>query len=285
MRSSRPGLLIRVPVLLPLVALLALSACGGRKGTGTRPDAKIGEAPVSHVELVVLGLSHADALAFIKELTAKGDIQNMVIKSEDKNTVVFELDVLGCECELPGKVAQIPYPGFRYQGRFTRIQYTAFDNKPPTLTFVHPEADNKVLNEKEPFITVEVPDTDVASVTINGIAAERYRGNVFRAKVKLQEGVNTVVATATDRSGNETRQQLHVGVDTTAPTLNAQLKVLVEGDVEPGASVLVDGKEAQVDNAGHYKAEVPVRKGQKQIEVIAIDKNGNKTVTDKQLGE
>jgi hypothetical protein len=65
----------------------------------------------------------------------------------------------------------------------------------------------------------------------------------------------------------------------------AQLKLLVEGHVEPGSSVLIDGMEVPVDASGNYRAEVPVRKGQRSVEIVAIDQSGNKTVTVKTLGE
>ena len=48
--------------------------------------------------------------------------------------------------------------------------------------------------------------------------------------------------------------------------------------------MLIDGIEIPVDGDGRYKAEVPVRKGQRAVEIIAIDKNGNKTVTRKDIG-
>ena len=76
-----------------------------------------------------------------------------------------------------------------------------------------------------------------------------------------------------------------VTVDTTAPALQAQIKLVVEGQVEAGSSVLIDGVEVSVDASGRYRAEVPVRKGQKKVEIVAIDQSGNKSVTVKTFGE
>jgi len=93
------------------------------------------------------------------------------------------------------------------------------------------------------------------------------------------------MATARDKSGNETTAQVAVTIDTTAPALQAQIKLLIEGTVEPGSSVLINGLEIPVDSNGSYRAEVPVIKGQRKIEIIAIDKSGNKAVTIRQLGD
>lgn len=49
--------------------------------------------------------------------------------------------------------------------------------------------------------------------------------------------------------------------------------------------VLIDGVEVSVNAAGDYRAEVPVRKGQRKVEIVAIDQSGNKSVTTKTIGE
>ena len=142
-----------------------------------------------------------------------------------------------------------------------------------------------MLLEAEQYVTVEVPDADVKEIQVNGVTAERYRGNVFRSKVMLKDGVNDLVAVARDKAGNETRVGVRVMVDTTPPTVQATVNMIVEGDVEPGSSVLIDVKEVEVDAKGHYRAEVPIRKGQSELEIVAIDPNGNKTVRTQEIGE
>ena len=59
----------------------------------------------------------------------------------------------------------------------------------------------------------------------------------------------------------------------------------MEGSVEAGSSVLINGLEIPVDSGGAYRAEVPVRKGQRKVEIVAIDRSGNKAVTVRELGE
>ncbi|MGQ0506158.1 MAG: hypothetical protein ACT4TC_12665, partial [Myxococcaceae bacterium] len=98
-------------------------------------------------------------------------------------------------------------------------------------------------------------------------------------------GKNDLVVYARDKQGNETKVPLRVVLDSTTPAQRASVKMLVEGSVEPGSTVLIEGKEVEVDGSGRYKAEVPLRKGQTEVEIIAIDKNGNKNVSKKELGE
>lgn len=168
-------------------------------------------------------------------------------------------------------------------GASCKVEISAFDNQPPQLSFVHPQAE-QVLNAREQFITVEVPDKDLASVTIDGKQAPAYKGRLYRSKITLGEGRQEVVAIARDKAGNETIQKVAVLVDTTPPALNAQIRLVVDGAVEPGSSVLIDGQEVSVGSDGRYRAEVPVRQGQKKVEVIAIDQTGNKTVTYRDIG-
>jgi hypothetical protein len=42
---------------------------------------------------------------------------------------------------------------------------------------------------------------------------------------------------------------------------------------------------AKRGSSGRYRAGVPVRKGQRRVEIVAIDEPSNKAVTTKALGE
>ncbi|MBI3184483.1 MAG: hypothetical protein HYZ28_20295 [Myxococcales bacterium] len=274
---------MRTAPRLLLSLLAALSGCGGPRRTGTAPTSPIGEDPVSHVELTISNLTQAEAEAFKEQVRDQGGVENVALKSFQQGTAVYELDVKGCECELPSKVVAIQALGFKYQGRVSRLSFSAFDNQPPKVAFVHPE-EGKVVTDPEQHIAVEVPDQDVAEVAVNGSRAERYKGNIWRVKLRLAEGVNDLLAVAKDKTGNEGKAQVRVAVDTRPPALEATVRVVVEGQVDPGSSVLIDGREVSVEPNGRYKAEVPVRKGQKQIEIVAIDANGNKVVTMKDIG-
>src|SRR5205823_15091350 len=137
------------------------AACGGIKYTGTASNAEMGDQGLSHVQLTVHNLSKPDADAFIEQLSNLGRIQNGKLTKWEANTAVFDLDVKGCECELPQLVANVPMMGFKYEGRLTSVRFSAFDNKPPTITFVSPD-EGKVITEQSMFVSVEIPQQHVA---------------------------------------------------------------------------------------------------------------------------
>lgn len=269
------------PILI--ASLASLLACSGPARTGTAVTSKVGEDPISHVQLTISGISKEDADRFKAQLEDQGHVENVMLRGFQQGVANYELDVKGCECDLPAKMAAIQHPGFKYEGRTTQVRYSAFDNQPPTVAFVFPQ-EGKVSNTSEIWATVEIPDQDLAQVTINGVPAEHFKGNLYRAKLTLKDGVTDLVAVARDHAGNEGKAQVRAAVDTTPPAIEATVKVIVEGTVEPGSTVLIDGNEISVDSAGRYKAEVPIRKGQRELEIVAVDKNGNKNITKKDIG-
>jgi hypothetical protein len=212
------------------------------------------------------------------------ELRSAQLKSHTGRTAIFTVMYPGDVGDLPKTLATIPAPGLKFVSARHQYEYAAFDNLPPSISFLHPQPE-QVLNTKDQFITVEVPDKDVAQVTIGGKTAPLYKGTVYRLKLDLNEGKQEIIATAKDKAGNESSARVAVTVDTTAPALQAQIKLVVEGQVEPGSSVLIDGVEVSVDSAGRYRAEVPVRKGQRKVEIVAIDQSGNKSVTTKTIGE
>jgi hypothetical protein len=217
------------------------------------------------------------------ELARSKQFKGAQLKSRSGKTAVFTVTFRDDVEELPEALAQLPHPGLRFGSALHKVEISAFDNQPPQLSFIHPQPE-QVLNQREQFITVEVPDKDLASLTIDGKPAPAYKGRLYRSRLTLGEGRQEVVAIARDKAGNETVQKVAVVVDTTPPALNAQIRLVVEGMVEPGSTVLIDGQEVSVGSDGRYRAEVPVRKGQKKVEVIAIDQTGNKTVTHRDIG-
>ena len=271
---------VRPLVVIAAVATCAL-ACGGWKRTGTSPKAEIGSGN-SVVELVISHISQDQAKQFMDEIKDRGDIENIELKNWSNGTAVYVVEIRGSEAEFPAMVARIPEPGFRYGGRTSRIVYEAYDNHPPSLSFVKPN-DGLVTKDKQIEVVVEVPDEDVAQVTIGGRPANR-NGSRFSTTLPLGEGANDIVAVAKDNSGNETTKQVRVGLDSTPPEVSATVTVVIEGDVEPGTRVMVDGNEVEVDDKGHWKAPVKVKPGQREVEVIAIDSHGNRTEQMKPIG-
>src|SRR5688500_4098762 len=106
---------------IALLSMLIIAACSGPQRTGTAATSAIGEDPVSHAELTVTGLSKEESEAFMTKLSSQGDVENIILKSYQGGTAVYEMDVEGCECDLPSKVHSIPTPGFKYEGRVTKV--------------------------------------------------------------------------------------------------------------------------------------------------------------------
>jgi hypothetical protein len=264
-----------------LVPVLFLSAACATTAANQQP------APRFEATEVELTLKDADA-SLVEQaqaaFTKVAELKSARLKSHAGSTAVFTVMYPGDVSDFPKTLARLPAPGLRFQSSKHAFEYQAFDNVPPTVAFLHPDHE-QVLNAKEQYVTVDVPDNDVASVTVNGRSAPLYKGSVYRVRLELNEGQQELVAVAKDKAGNESSARVTVTVDTTAPALQAQIKLLVEGHVEPGSSVLIDGMEVAVDSAGNYRAEVPVRKGRRGVEIVAIDRSGNKTTTVKTLGE
>lgn len=265
------------------MGLSMLLGCGGPLRTGSRPDAKPGDPPLSSVEVAISGLSRSDAEAFRGQILGQGEISNVVLKSFVSGVATYTLDIKGCECELPAKIARIQSPGFRYQGRTSTLKFEAFDNKPPEVVFVHPETDDRELTEPSQLVTVEVRDSDVKEVRVNGVLARRVSGDFFHAPVELREGGNEIAVVAEDTAGNVTRASRTVTLRR-SPSGNPSLRMLVEGRVAPGSTVLIEGKNVPVDVRGHYSITISTQPGQKQIEIIAIAPDGKKSVTVKEIG-
>ncbi len=266
-----------------VMVVLVLAGCGSWKRTGSSAKAEIDDDPISTVELTIGNITQAQALEFVEQLDDYGDLEKIQLKSWANNTAVYIVDVEGCECDLPAMLAEIPSPGFRYQGRTTKIQFTAFDNVAPTVKFVSHD-DGDVVKEKKPQLEVEVPDEDVVEVTIAGHKAEK-NGTRYRVAVALKDGSNDIVAVAKDTTGNEGKATLRVGLDATPPEVTGTVTVIIEGKVDPGSKVYVDGVEVDTDSAGYYEAKVKVKKGQREVQVIAVDPYGNRTETMKSIGQ
>lgn len=264
-----------------LLALLLLAAGCATTAANQQPPPRFA---ATEVELTLKDVD-AELVEQVQAAFAKvDDLRSAQLKSHTGKTAIFTIMYPGDVSDFPKTLARVPAPGLRFQSSRHQFEYQAFDNVPPTITFLHPDAE-QVLNAKEQFVTVDVPDKDLASVTVNGRAAPLYKGTVYRVRLELNEGQQELTAVAKDKAGNESSARVKVTVDTTAPALQAQIKLLVEGHVEPGSSVLIDGMEVAVDLSGNYRAELPVRKGRRHVEIVAIDRSGNKTVTVKTLGE
>lgn len=264
---------------LVLALLLVLcSACATTGGGGSAPAAE----PPMRTEVAVTGLRADEQDALQKELCAFPGVSRCERRKSGRD-VVYAFDYAGSLGELRRRLDGIPSPGLEAEEVKASLRFRGFDNKPPTITVIAPKTD-RVLVDTRVEVVVEVRDKDVESVDVAGTRARREAGGIYSAKIELKEGENDVVVTASDEAGNDATAKLRLVVDTTPPDVDATVKVVVEGKVERGSTVFVDGVQVPVDVFGGWRVELPVKRGQKSVEVVAIDKNGNKTVETRSIG-
>lgn len=255
-----------------LVVLLGSGCASGLPKTGSFPDSVTGQETYSRVELVVSGLKKEEADALYRLLFDRKVVRSITFKGYDNGVATYELDMAGCECELPAFIATIPSPGLRYGGRSTQMRYTAFDNRPPELAIVYPEADTTLV-EPEVSVILASESEDVGELRVNGVLAERVRGSFFRAPLSLKNGANELVAVAKDRSGNQIEKRRLVRVDT-APGAREPSAKVIDGEVEPGSAVLVQGHVVTVDAQGRYRQALILKRGQKDLRIIVVTPKG-----------
>ena len=134
----------------------------------------------------------------------------------------------------------------------------------------------------------------VASVSVNGIAAEITAGSFLARGVALIEGGNLLTATAAAVDGRVSTATVQVVRDLEAPHLSIDAPVagavlfeetidvsglvndIVAGTVNAReATVTVNGRPAAVSNRSFLAKGVPLAPGENRIEVEAVDQGGN----------
>ncbi len=256
----------------PLWLMMALGCSAGLPRTGSFPDSQVGQEPYSRVELVVGGIKKEEAEALERLLFDRKVVRSVTFKGYQNGVATYELDMAGCECELPAYLATIPSPGLRYGGRTTQMKYSAFDNRAPDVVVLYPEEGSTVV-EPDVGVTLAIDAPDVAEVRVNGVLAERVRGAFFRAQVRLNDGSNELLAEAKDRSGNGAEQRRKVKLDTSSGAREPAAKV-IEGSVEPGSAVLMQGHVVPVDGQGRYRQELVLKKGQREVKLTVVTPKG-----------
>lgn len=103
------------------------------------------------------------------------------------------------------------------------------DNTPPQVAILTP-AEGAFSKTATIVVTGTASDASgIASVVVNGVAAT-LSGNNWTASVTFPpvggtvDGSKTVAAVATDGAGNQSTAQVHVVIDTTAPTISAAVQ-------------------------------------------------------------
>jgi hypothetical protein len=257
--------------------ILAISGCA----TNGQPPPGQPEPPIN-AEVAVTSLRPDEQEQLEASLCKLPAVSDCHRKSSGRE-VVYAFNYAGSLNALQREIRGIPSPGLEVEEVKAELRFRGFDNQPPTITVLSPK-EGALVTETKVEVVVEAPDKDTASVKIGGKSATKQRPGIYSTKLDLAEGDNKIDIVATDEGGNEADVTLNINVDTTPPDLEATVKVVVEGKVERGSTVFVDGVQVPVDLLGNWRIEIPVKKGQKSVEVVAIDQNGNKTTETRALG-
>lgn len=128
-------------------------------------------------------------------------------------------------------------------------------------------------------------------VNNNEVDATSDSDGNFTANLDLDKGDNTIFAVSTDKKGNTGTDSTHytVNFDDEPPnlTLNSPTdgqgffgdnhkSVNINGQTDLDASVTVNGRVAIVDGAGKFNLNMNLENGQNEINIVALDKAGNK---------
>jgi hypothetical protein len=272
----------RIATAAVLLAL-ATPACASF-GSNTKTQKKEPEegSEIIQVDVTVSGLNDEDAKTLESEISQIDGVKNLRVDPLGGN-LVYVFDYGGDFERLRRRLEAIEYPGLRREKVIAQLNYEGYDNRAPKIDVISPNTD-EVITETEIEFVVEVEDNDVDQVTVNGTKARERKPTIYHATVEVPEGEQEVEIVAIDEAENESKQTVSLTVDTTPPEVEATVKVVVEGKVEPGSTVYVDGKEAEVNMFGNWRIELAVEKGQKSVEVVAIDEAGNKKTEQKSIG-
>jgi hypothetical protein len=154
------------------------------------------------------------------------------------------------------------------------------DTLPPRLEITIPVANNILTKEKEITISGYVdPDSRV----MVGKEQKDFSGE-WTFVLQLKEGKNKLVIEATDKVGNKVSLGRTIVRDTMPPGLAVfnpedgkivtDKNVMVEGSVEPGASLTINGKLTPTVG-GVFSQQVQVVEGENAITLVATDLAGN----------
>lgn len=162
---------------------------------------------------------------------------------------------------------------------------TRLDDRPPQITLSLP-ADQMVTREKKIRVAGEITDDGLlAGALLNGRPLS-LKGSAFSTELALIEGENRFVFSAKDAAGNKAeravtivRDNIPPAIRVTAPEERATLHartVTVRGTInDPTAKVEVNGILAEVTGEGFVAKEVPLRAGENELTIVAVDPAGN----------
>lgn len=162
------------------------------------------------------------------------------------------------------------------------------DTIAPIITLTTPK-EMTVTNKKMITVTGSVNDP-MAMVKINNTPVQVTEGAFILSSVNLNEGKNTITATAADRAGNQAQPAIINVVLKTTPPASPSLSALppvtripvltLTGTTEPGAKVDVYVNSStkttvKADEKGAFSMQLMLTEGNNGITAIAYDEPGN----------
>lgn len=306
--DSAPVVPVPVLVLVPDVvgfveaeAIVTLEAAGLMAGTITQQHSAIvpagqvvSQEPLAGVEVVedtavdlalslgpipvlvpdVVGLARPDAEVAI---TAAGLTLGTVMAARSTTVpadhVISQSPAAGREI-VPGSAVDL------------EVSLGPPDTTPPLIAITEPAGGTLVHRR---FVTVSGHiDDEAVTVVVNGVEAIVSDGSFIAADVRLEEGLNTLIATATDFVGNVSEDRIDVILDATPPrvimtapadhSLVNTTRITVSGTVDDtDAIVAVNGVEVTLapGDPARFTAEVDLHEGTNLITAAAADLAGN----------
>ncbi len=309
--SSRRSAPVRRFNILPLVAILTLGAVGAVLVMLFPADwVRAPEVSIS-VERVAIspnGDGNLDTVPVLYSLSSEATVTVDVL--DEHHTVVRTL--LGAEQQAAGQHTVV-WDGLDRLGRtlpdgsyFVRVTAQAtvqkssataqvdIDTEPPIIRLANLPEDTEVGADEGELVIEGVTDPD-ATVWLNDWPQplEVNENGAFSVRYTLQEGVNRIELTAVDEAGNQASLVREVTLLTEPPKVTVlnppdglwinQQMLSVQGTVEPGVKVLVNGREADVDAAGNFNEDVVLEEGENIVRVEAVDAVGNVSVDERRV--
>jgi hypothetical protein len=151
------------------------------------------------------------------------------------------------------------------------------------------------LSVREPTLMIEGVTEPDATVWLNEGAQPLPidSSGGFQLEYRLQEGVNRIELSVTDAAGNRasiTRRVTlilkppDIVVDNPPNDLWINQKLLsVQGRVSPGSELVVNGKQAAVDDEGAFQVDLLLQEGENLIAFEATDRVGNRSETERRV--
>jgi uncharacterized protein YfaP (DUF2135 family) len=154
------------------------------------------------------------------------------------------------------------------------------DTIPPRLEITSPVANNILTNKQEITITGYV---DPGSKVLIGKEQKDFSGE-WTYVLSLKEGKNKLTVEAIDTVGNKVILGRTIVRDTVPPVLAVfspsdkkvvtDMNIMVEGSVEPGANLTINGKYTPTVG-GVFSAQAQIVEGENTITLVATDLAGN----------